>query len=122
MTPANLVQYANTVRASFPRGEAVIWYNEACFFNGPRSGWHNGAHKPVPDYSIPAAIDWFSIDQYHMDGAVPGWVQENVEPWYKRNIYPNLTKDQQVMLVPGAFGSNVNHFPNGTYICDNACY
>ena len=122
VTPANLVEYANTVRASFPRGEAVIWYNEACFFSGPRSGWHNGAHKPVPDYTIPEAIDWFSIDQYHMDGPVPGWVQAHVEPWYQRNIYPNLTKYQSVMVVPGAFGSNVNHYPNGTFICDNACY
>jgi hypothetical protein len=26
------------------------------------------------------------------------------------------------MLVPGAFGSHVNHYPNGTYICDNNCY
>ena len=57
-----------------------------------------------------------------MNGKVPGWAQTYVETWYKINIYPNLTDDQQVMLVPGAFGSNVNHYPNGTYICDNACY
>ena len=78
----------------------------------------------------------------HMDSPVAGWVQAHVEPWYQRNIYPNLTKDQSVMVepwyqrniypnltkyqsvmvVPGAFGSNVNHYPNGTFICDNACY
>lgn len=110
VTPAHLVAYANTVRTSFPRGEAVLWYNEAQFFNGPRSTWHNGAKQPVPDYTIPEAIDWMSIDAYHMDGPAPGWAQANVEPWYQRNIYPNLTKDQKVMLVPGAFGSNVNHF------------
>lgn len=26
------------------------------------------------------------------------------------------------MLVPGSFGSNVNHYPNGTFVCDKACY
>jgi|EP01047_Picozoa_sp_COSAG01_P061109 hypothetical protein len=57
-----------------------------------------------------------------MDGTVPGWVQSHVKPWYEANIYPNLTTNQQVILVPGAFGSHVNHFPNGTYICDNHCY
>ena len=63
VTPANLVKYADTVRASFPRGEAVIWYNEASFFSGPRKGWHNGEKTHVGDYTIPRALDWFSVDQ-----------------------------------------------------------
>ena len=118
----NYVAYASTVRAAFPRGTAVIWSNEAAFFSGPSHGWHNGAKKSVSDFKIPEAVDWFSIDLYHMDGPVPGWAQATVKPWYQRNIYPNLTDSQKVMLVPGAFGSHVNHYPNGTYVCDNDCY
>jgi hypothetical protein len=64
VTPAHYTQYANTVRASFPRSSgAVIWSNEACFFHGPRESWRNGKHEDVSDYVIPAALDWFSIDQ-----------------------------------------------------------
>jgi hypothetical protein len=57
-----------------------------------------------------------------MDGYVEGWVDAHVRKIYTTQIYPNLTADQKVMLVPGSFGSNVNHYPNGTFICDNSCY
>jgi hypothetical protein len=120
--PKNLVMYADAVRTSFPRGSAVIWYNEACFFSGPRANWKNGANSNVSDYTIPASLDWFSIDQYHMDGPVDGWVDKHPRAWYEQNIYPNMTADQKVILVPGAFGSHVNHYPNGTIVCDNHCY
>ena len=145
--PAHLVEYANTVRAAFPRGTtgtgAVIWSNEACFFSGPRAGWKNAKKQDVSDYTIPAALDWFSIDQYHMNGPVKGWPQAHVKVWcgheqgaprrrcslrnrslsliihpimhpwigcqhcrYETNIYPNLTTDQRVMLVPGAVSAD----------------
>ena len=77
--PTNLVEYANTVRASFPRGKAVIWANEAAFFSGPRGQWKNAKKEDVSDYKIPAALDWFSIDLYHMDGPVAEWPQKTVQ-------------------------------------------
>ena len=40
----------------------------------------------------------------------------------RANVYPNISAQQKVVLVPGAFGSTVNHFPNGTYVCDRQCY
>ena len=63
-----------------------------------------------------------SIDMYHMDGPVEHWVRDSVRKFYEENIYPNLTEHQRVLLVPGAFGSDVNRRPNGSYICDRACY
>jgi hypothetical protein len=33
-----------------------------------------------------------------------------------------MTSEQKAILVPGSFGSNVNHYPNGTYVCDKQCY
>ena len=63
-----------------------------------------------------------SDDVIAFKGPVDGWVQANVKPWYERNVYPNLTSVQRVLVVPGAYGSHVNHYPNGTYVCDNACY
>jgi hypothetical protein len=79
-----------------------------------------------------------------MDGTVSGWVDANVKSFYETYIFPNITAEQQVrscgnarvrssglfscadldrcvlqvMLVPGSFGSNVNHYPNGTYVCN----
>jgi hypothetical protein len=74
------------------------------------------------NYTIPAAIDWMSIDTYHYDGPVDDWVRDNVRKIYQDMIYPNLTENQKVLLVPGAFGSDVNKNPNGSYICDRMCY
>ncbi len=37
---------------------------------------------------------------YHMNGAVPGWVDHFVRHVYTSQIYPNLTAKQSVMLVP----------------------
>ena len=57
-----------------------------------------------------------------MNGLVEGWVDAYVRSFYNSWVFPNLTSQQSVVLVPGSFGSNVNHFPNGTYVCDAACY
>ena len=58
------------------------------------------------------------------DLAKPLPARDNVHKFYRDIIllYPNLTASQKVLLVPGAFGSHVNHYPNGTYVCDNHCY
>lgn len=68
------------------------------------------------DYQIPSALDWMSIDMYHMSGPAQGWVDTFPRTFYQKYIYPNLTASQHVLLVPGSFGSNVNRD------CDNACY
>lgn len=122
LAPANLTVAANAVRAAFPRGTATLWYNEAAitgFFS------HNGQDScgnTVTDYAIPPALDLFSVDIYHMDGEVDGWVDTWVRGYYEKWIYPNMTADQHAILVPGSFGSDVNHFPNGTYVCNRSCY
>jgi hypothetical protein len=74
MKSSVLHEYANTVRASFPRadgngggggGGATIWYNDC---GSVVQKLHD------PNYTIPAAIDWMSIDMYHFDGPVDNWV------------------------------------------------
>ena len=117
LDPANLTVAADAVRASF--ATAVIWYNEATppLQSGIDSCGHTGLNVTVP-----SSLDIFSTDLYHMDGEVDGWVEAHVRPFYEAYIYPRLRPGQQVMLVPGSFGSNVNHFPNGTYVCDKNCY
>eukprot|EP00038_Savillea_parva_P026607 m.55291 g.55291 ORF g.55291 m.55291 type:complete len:320 (+) comp7592_c0_seq1:224-1183(+) len=119
---SNVSSAAAAVRADFPRGSAIIWYNEAAFFGRDRSGFENSCKEKVPDYTIPPDLDWFSTDIYHMDGAVTGWVDMYPRKFYETYIFPNLTSSQHALLVPGSFGSNVNHYPNGTYVCDNHCY
>ena len=117
LDPANLTIAANAVRASFPA--AILWYNEA---TPPLANDIDSCGHTHVNYSIPAALDIFSTDIYHMDGAVDGWVAANVKPFYEAHIFPRLGASQRVMLVPGSFGSDVNKFPNGSYICDRECY
>lgn len=120
LDPQNLTKGAQIIREAFPKGSAVIWYNEAAFFHSLPA--KDSCGTPHADLKIPEELDWFSVDIYHMDGPVTGWVDEYVRTWYDSIIYPNLTSSQRVLLVPGAFGSDVNHYPNGTYVCDRECY
>eukprot|EP00462_Mataza_sp_D1_P024885 CAMPEP_0175130378 /NCGR_PEP_ID=MMETSP0087-20121206/5975_1 /TAXON_ID=136419 /ORGANISM="Unknown Unknown, Strain D1" /LENGTH=670 /DNA_ID=CAMNT_0016412593 /DNA_START=20 /DNA_END=2032 /DNA_ORIENTATION=+ len=120
LEPSAVATAASAIRASFPRGSAIIWYNEAAIL--AHNPIKDSCGTPHPDFKIPDALDWFSVDIYHMDGEVDGWVDKYVKSYYETWIFPNLTASQQVMLVPGAFGSNVNHYPNGTYVCDKSCY
>ena len=120
LDPSNLTIAANAVRASFPRSSGtILWYNEA---TPPlQSNIDSCGHTDL-NYSIPSALDLFSTDIYHVDGPVTGWVEANVKSFYEKLIYPRLGPMQKVMLVPGSFGSTVNHYPNGTYVCDQHCY
>jgi hypothetical protein len=123
LPPDQLRAGVDLIRKSFPRGEAIIWYNEAIpvLTDGISQCNRTSAH-PMQPYTIPDGLDWFSIDMYHTDGPEPGWVASHVRRFYEQQIYPNLTSHQKALVVPGAFGSNVNRFPNGTYVCNNNCY
>lgn len=119
LAPSNLTIVADAVRASFPRGSAVVWYNEA---TPPIASKIDSCGHKVPDYAVPSSLDWFSTDIYHYEGEVDGWVNSFVRTFYEKQIYPILPAGVKVVLVPGAFGSDVNHYPNGTYICNRSCY
>lgn len=111
LLPSSLTSASNAVRALFPRGSAIIWYNEAW---PVLSGGTDYYGNPV-DFSIPPSLDWFSVDKYH---TVPedNFVNGDVRTFYNEFIFPFLNEYQQAILVPGSFGSNVN--PN----CDKNCY
>jgi hypothetical protein len=121
LAPANLSLVASAVRGHCPRGACTLWYNEAAVFGGG-GAFKDSCGNEVTDWAIPSALDLFSTDIYHMDGLVEGWVAKWVKTFYDAWIFPHLTPLQKVVLVPGSFGSNVNHYPNGTYVCDKACY
>jgi hypothetical protein len=115
--PAELEAAANAIRTSFPRGSAIIWYNEATHPVATRGQWlADGCPRNGGDFMIPADLDWFSVDLYHMDGLVVGWVDANVKQFYNDYIFPNLTNSQSALLVPGSYGSNLNKK------CDKDCY
>ena len=81
----------------------------------------NTTHFSV-DVKIPPELDWFSVDIYHMDGYDSGWVDAHVKSYYEKYNFPNISSAQRAILVPGSFGSDVNHYPNGTYVCNKSCY
>ena len=70
----------------------------------------------VETFTVPAALDWFSTDIYHFDGIVDGWVNNTVRAFHEAHLFPLLGEHQFAALVPGSFGSDVNHYPNGTYV------
>eukprot|EP00756_Hemistasia_phaeocysticola_P054969 Hpha_TRINITY_DN30886_c0_g1::TRINITY_DN30886_c0_g1_i1::g.155622::m.155622 len=117
LPPAQLLTMSSAVRARFPK--AYLWYNEA---TGPVETGIDFCGTKHSDYSIPPELDLFSIDMYHMSGTVQGWVKTYVEAFYEKYIFPHLHQGQKVAVVPGSFGSDVNHYPNGTYVCDRDCY
>jgi hypothetical protein len=119
LAPANLSIVANAVRARYPHGSAIVWYNEA---TAPLSAGMDSCGHVFSDYVVPAALDWFSTDVYHMDGLQAGWVAKWVRGFYDAHVFPRLAPGQQAVLVPGSFGSDVNHYPNGTYVCNRSCY
>jgi len=109
------------IRKSFPRGSAILWTNEAGFIGDWRA-MKDSCGQSRTEYRIPEGLDWFSVDIYHMDGKVDDWVDLYPKTYYESVIFPNLTESQKAILVPGSFGSDVNHYPNGTYVCDRQCY
>eukprot|EP01046_Picozoa_sp_COSAG06_P013804 COSAG06_NODE_841_length_11989_cov_4.537763_16_plen_456_part_00 len=123
LPPDELHHAVDLIRKSFPRGQAIIWYNEATpVLSDGISQCNRTAAQPMQPYTIPSGLDWFSIDMYHTDGPQQGWVTSHVRKFYQEQIYPNLTAGQRALLVPGAFGSNVNRYPNGSWVCNNTCY
>lgn len=121
LLPSAVDAAAEAVRQKFPRGQAFIWYNEA---TGPVSNnvQSSGCPKRTFEFTVPSALDWFSIDMYHMDGVADGWVATWPRKFYQTQVVPKLASHQELVLVPGSFGSNVNHYPNGTYVCNKSCY
>ena len=123
LPPGELRMGVDLIRKSFSRGKAIIWYNEATpVLSDGISQCNRTAAQPMQPYTIPDGLDWFSIDMYHTNGPERGWVGSHVRKFYTQFIYPNLTANQRVLLVPGAFGSHVNLYKNKTYVCDNHCY
>ena len=159
ISPRNVTLAADMIRKTFPRvgstGGAtspILWANEAALLHAegathvenncrrekfatiPAGSLHNAASPDA--FRIPKALDWFSVDLYHMDGQQKGWVEgdfsdpasRSPRAYYERWIFPNLTQadasqtGQKALLVPGSFGSDVNHWQNGTYVCDRGCY
>ena len=68
-TSEDISAAADAVRATYPRGTTLIWYNEAAL--NFKDGWHDECGNENRTFFIPPALDWFSVDIYHMDGLVP---------------------------------------------------
>ena len=124
LTPSDLANGAAELRSHFPRGGAVIWYNEASGPLDPTSRWRvprpwGPADCPEihESYSIPAALDWFSVDIYHALENSSNFVVSQVKDFYEANIFPHLSPEQRTVLVPGSFGCN-----RTMSTCDAAAY
>ena len=115
LPPTELSTVAAELCSHFPRGSAIIWYNEASGPLDPTSRWR----VPMPwgkadcleirdDCLIPAALDWFSVDIrfYHSLSDDSKWITSAVRSFYEKIIFTHLSPEQRVVLIPGNFGCN----------------
>jgi len=111
---SNITAMVDAVRADLPRAAAgngaaaILYYNEAypVFTDGQCSaGGDFDPHRVNISYpSVPAGLDWLSVDYYPDEGTAAG-----VAPLYERFIYPKLLgAGQRVLFVPPAYGSRGN--------------
>ena len=72
----------------------------------------NGAHPRRPALgmanlsatgypSVPAALDWISLDYYPSEGTVAGTVE-----LFQKLVYPKMAAHQKVLFVPPAYSSD----------------
>jgi len=82
-----------TIRATFPRGEAIIYANDyICDDN---------ANPAPPCIShIPAELDWISSAKYRDPPDKSSGFVDSVRHFYKDNIYSKLASHQKVAVVP----------------------
>jgi len=71
---SNVSAAADAVRSSFPRGQAIIYYNEAFPPFVDQKMWHyncpNSSTMELQYPSVPNSLDWISIDYYPDEGTV----------------------------------------------------
>ena len=124
LPPDQLSTGADELRSHFPRGSAVIWYNEASGPLDPTSRWRVPRPWGPADcpeikeaYHIPKSLDWFSVDIYRALSNQSKWVASAVKSFYEAQIFPHLSSEQKVVLIPGSFGCN-----ESTTTCDERRY
>jgi hypothetical protein len=107
----NLSAAVDTVRADLPRGEAILYYNEAypVFANNKCStGGDFGPNRTNFTYpSVPAGLDWISLDYYPDEGTLLG-----VPKLFEQHVYPKMTAEQKALFVPPAYGCNTTACSN----------
>ena len=70
-------------------------------------------HHP-PAHSVPAGLDWISIDRYRSDRN-PGMIGD-IRQNYETTIYPMLQAHQKVAIIP-----QVGHPKDNFKICSDSC-
>ena len=121
---SNLSAAVDAARADLPRGTAILTYNEAypVFIVGEPNGYRNegglwqwscdtanGAHprRAAPGManvsypSVPAGLDWLSLDYYPSEGTVEGTIK-----LFQERVYPKMAEHQKILFVPPGYGSN----------------
>lgn len=106
MSFAELQQYATAVRATFPRGSAVIYTNAAwptLLPTMPGQPQALGTLGAVPDANlwqrVPDALDWFSVDVYPNEASLQG-AYNMLHSW----VAPKLQPHHRLVLVPPFYG------------------
>lgn len=105
----------NTMRNTFPRGQAVIYTNECHstftedFLLGDgsvkkenRTSFRHRKSGQTGEGSIavPAGLDWIGVDKYYTDSKTHGFIDKVIKPFYESSIFPKLQPYQKVAITP----------------------
>ena len=114
---SNLSAAVDTVRASLPRGKAILYYNEAypVLSNSVCDSGGDFHHKWVDiSYpSVPEGLDWVSLDYYPDEGTLAG-----TRKLFEQHLYPKMADHQSALYVPPAYGCN-NATCSNQLCCNN---
>ena len=81
----------NTMRNSFPRGQAIIYTNECA------STFENTANFNL---DIPDSLDWIGFDRYYSKSDTHGFIKNTLKPAYEKYLYPKLKDHHKVAITP----------------------
>lgn len=101
----NLSTAVDTVRADLPRGEAILYYNEAFPVLAASKCSTGGDFDPNrTNFSyprVPTGLDWVSLDYYPDEGTLLG-----APRLFEQYLYPKMAPHQKALFVPPAYGCN----------------
>ena len=115
----NVSAAVDAVRADLPRGEAILYYNEAypvLAFEKCDTGGDFDPNRTNFSYPrVPKGLDWISLDYYPDEGTLKG-----TPLLFQQHLYPKMAEHQKALFVPPAYGCHGDAACSNRLCCNNS--
>jgi hypothetical protein len=115
----NVSTAVDTVRADLPRGEAILYYNEAypvlAYEKCDTGGDFDPSRTNFTYPRVPEGLDWISLDYYPDEGTLKG-----TPLLFQQHVYPKMAPSQKALFVPPAYGCHGDAECSNRLCCSNA--